>query len=329
MFTLEKLSNISELPKLVACPISNWEILTITGVDRISFLQGQLTCDLLNLDTGDQTLGAQCSAHGKICSIFRLFVLEEEVLIILPSNILEKQLLELQKYAIFSKVKIEKSDEYKSIGLAGVDSRRYILDHIDDSEFTKGGHLINNGIIFKQVYPSLRYLILLKNHQFEELLKDLRAKADFFDDELWNAMNISSGLAFIEERVSDKFLPQMLNLQYLDGVSFEKGCYLGQEAVSRAQYRGVNKRSLYILSGHAQSAPKAGDTIQIQQNDHWKKVGTVISGVQYGDKHIELLAVLTNNITHNDIFKVAEIEDSKIYSAPLPYSTEEGHVSDR
>lgn len=324
MFKLSQLKDISQLPELVLCPLDNWDLISVVGEDRITFLQGQLTCDLTNLKPGQQTLAAQCSPQGKAWSIFRVIVLSDRVLLTQPKSVTAKQLPELQKYANFSKVEIKKETEYQLVGLAGYQSAAYIAKNWDISAIHDQSRLLEDekGVIIKQPYPSLRYLMVIKKEQAKSLIEDLQDQASVYDDSLWNAMNIASGIGFVEQETSGLFIPQMLNLQALDGISFSKGCYIGQEPIARAKYRGSNKRAMFILTGRATEAPKAGQTVKVSLNDNWKRVGTVISGCQYGDGHIEILAVLPKESNSEDLYQVAEIQDSTLHCAPLPYTVD-------
>jgi len=324
MRKLSELDNISQLADLVLCPLDSWDLISIKGDDRITFLQGQLTCDLTDLQPGQQTLAAQCNPQGKVFSIFRVIILEDRVLLTQPSSVSQRQLPELKKYAAFSKVEISKETEYQAFGLAGCKSAQYIAEEVDTAAPHEQSRLLESGtVIVKQPYPSLRYLVITNNVVAEELLEDLKHRAEIFDDSLWNAMNIASGIGFVEEQTCALFIPQMLNLQALDGISFTKGCYIGQETVARAKYRGANKRSLFILTGRATQAPKAGDNVQMLVNNNWKRIGTVVSGCQYGDGHIEVLAVLPKDSSPEDVYQVQEIEGSTLYYAPLPYTLDE------
>ncbi|HEY5716419.1 MAG TPA: tRNA-modifying protein YgfZ [Psychromonas sp.] len=325
MFKLSQLKDISQLPDLVLCPLDSWDLISVTGEDRITFLQGQLTCDLMNLKPGQQTLAAQCNPQGKVWSIFRVILLNDRVLMTQPKSVTAKQLPELQKYAAFSKVEIKKETEYQLFGLAGCKSSAYIAKNVAASAIHDQSRLLEDdkGVIIKQPYPSLRYLIIIKNEQANELIGELKDQATVYDDSLWNAMNIASGVGFIEQETSGLFIPQMLNLQALDGISFTKGCYIGQETIARAKYRGVNKRALFILTGRATEAPKAGQNVQVLLNNNWKRVGTIISGCQYGDGHIEVLAVLPKESNTEDVYQIQEIEGSTLYYAPLPYEIDE------
>ena len=320
MLKLNQLENISQLPDLVLCPLESWDLISVKGEERVSFLQGQLTCDVNAMKPGDQTLAAQCDPQGKVWSVMRVVMLEDRILLTQPSSITAIQLPELQKYAAFSNVEIEKETEFKALGLAGCKSAQYISQNIDTTAMhDKSKLLANGGVVIKQPYPSLRYLVILKEDEVNTLIDNTKDIAVDFDDCLWDAMNIASGIGFLNADMSNKFTPQMLNLQWLDGICFTKGCYIGQETVARSKYRGANKRSLFILTGRGKSAPKVGDNIEMLIENNWKRIGVVISGCQYGDGHIEVLAVLPKESSPSSVYQVKEIADSTLYYAPLPY----------
>jgi folate-binding protein YgfZ len=320
MLSVSQLDSISHLPDLVLCPLDSWDLICVKGDDRIEFLQGQLTCDFNALKVGDQTLAAQCDPQGKVWSVLRVIVLEDRVLLTQPSSVTAQQMPALQKYAAFSKVEICKETEFAIFGLAGCKSAQYIAEQVDTAATHDKSRLLEKGgVIIKQPYPSLRYMAVLPIDRVESLIKKLMDIAVIYDDSLWEAMNIASGIGFIEEETVGKFIPQMLNLQYVDAISFTKGCYIGQETIARAKYRGANKRALFILTGRANEAPVAGQTIEMLVENNWKRVGTVISGCQYGDKHVEVLAVLPKECSAINLYQVKELENSTLYYAPLPY----------
>ena len=323
MLTLNQLNNLNDLPDLALCKLENWDLISVVGEDRITFLQSQLTCDMTKLKPGQQTLAAQCTPQGKAWSIFRVIVLKEKILLLQPSSVTEVQLPELQKYAVFSKVEITKDIEYQAVGLTGIQSSKCIEEEFNTTAMAGPTNLCENGIIIKHPYPSLRYLIVLKKQQSNDFINNLTDKVSIFEDSLWNALNIEAGVPFIEKQTTTLFVPQMINLQALNGISFKKGCYLGQETIARTKSRGINKRALFLLSGHATQTPNAGDNMQVQLHENWKRVGTVVSACQYASDHIEVLAVLPKDSNNENIYQIQGISDSKLTISPLPYSLEE------
>lgn len=320
MLAINQLDNISELPDLVLCSLDSWDLICVQGEQRVEFLQGQLTCDLNNMKPGEQTLAAQCDPQGKVWSVLRVLVLNDRILLLQPSSVSKIQLPELQKYAVFSKVEIKKETQFKAFALAGAQAAHYISSEIDIDASPEPSKLLQNGgILVKQSYPSCRYLVILKKEQAHMLIDKIKDTATRFDDSLWEAMNIASGIAFICAQSANKFTPQMLNLHRLDGICYAKGCYIGQETIAREKYRGANKRSLFLLTGSAPSSPGAGDNVEILIGENYKRVGSVISACRYADGHVEVLAILPRDTNENNLYRIKEIAESTLYYAPLPY----------
>ena len=103
----------------------------------------------------------------------------------------------------------------------------------------------------------------------------------------WQLQMINAGLAVVHPTTSGLFTPQMLSLEKFSGVSFSKGCYLGQEIIARTQHLGKLKRHLYQLRFDG-DCPSTGEPIY---NTDDKPVGTVINAIKSGT-HILALGVI-------------------------------------
>ncbi len=216
-------------------PLTKLAITRISGQDRAKYLQGQVTCDVNALQPGQQTPGGHCDPKGKLWSNFRLLCLDDSLLLLTSPSVLERQLPELQKFAVFSKVEIA-ADERHATGIAGTGSDGWIAEQFG---LLQSG-LIDGGMAVK--IEQDRWL-LVSNQQADALPQG--------DESLWWGLEIKAGLPHMEAVHQGEFIPQMLNLQALDGISFNKGCYMGQETVARAKYRGANNRALFLLAGSA------------------------------------------------------------------------------
>ena len=213
-------------------PLTKLAITRISGQDRAKYLQGQVTCDVNALQPGQQTPGGHCDPKGKLWSNFRLLCLDDSLLLLTSPSVLERQLPELKKFAVFSKVEIA-ADERHATGIAGTGSDGWITAQFG---LLQSG-LIDGGMAVK--IEQDRWL-LVSNQQADALPQG--------DESLWWGLEIKAGLPHMEAVHQGEFIPQMLNLQALDGISFNKGCYMGQETVARAKYRGANNRALFVLS---------------------------------------------------------------------------------
>ncbi|MNR25142.1 tRNA-modifying protein YgfZ [compost metagenome] len=112
------------------------------------------------------------------------------------------------------------------------------------------------------------------------------------------------------------FIPQMLNLQAIGGVSFKKGCYTGQEIVARMQYLGKLKRRLYRVQLDASKLPEPGT--QLFSPSHNSAIGEVVMAAN-AENHIELLAVLQAEAAEGGDIHVGALDGPALHLLDLPY----------
>ncbi|MHC9247449.1 tRNA-modifying protein YgfZ [Aeromonas jandaei] len=281
-------------------------ITRLSGQDRVKYLQGQVTCDVNALQPGQSTLGGHCDPKGKLWSDFRLLCLEESLLLLTTPSVLERQLPELKKFAVFSKVEIA-ADERHATGLAGKGTDAWVAAQfgLEQSGLVAGGMAVK--------IEQDRWL-LVSSEQADALPAG--------DESLWWGLEIKAGLPHMEAVHQGEFIPQMLNLQALDGICFNKGCYMGQETVARAKYRGANNRALFLLAGSANEPVNAGDTLEIQLGDNWRRSGMVLNAWQHQGQ-VWLTAVLPKDTEADARFRFKQEESSQLTLQPLPYELTE------
>ncbi|MGL6266078.1 tRNA-modifying protein YgfZ [Aeromonas jandaei] len=281
-------------------------ITRLSGQDRVKYLQGQVTCDVNALQPGQSTLGGHCDPKGKLWSDFRLLCLEESLLLLTTPSVLERQLPELKKFAVFSKVEIA-ADERHATGLAGKGTDAWVAAQfgLEQSGLIAGGMAVK--------IEQDRWL-LVSSEQADTLPAG--------DESLWWGLEIKAGLPHMEAVHQGEFIPQMLNLQALDGICFNKGCYMGQETVARAKYRGANNRALFLLAGSASEPVNAGDTLEIQLGDNWRRSGMVLNAWQHQGQ-VWLTAVLPKDTEADARFRLKQEESSQLTLQPLPYDLTE------
>lgn len=281
-------------------------ITRLSGQDRVKYLQGQVTCDVNALQPGQSTLGGHCDPKGKLWSDFRLLCLEESLLLLNTPSVLERQLPELKKFAVFSKVEIA-ADERHATGLAGKGTDAWVAAQFGLEQ----SGLVADGMAVK--IEQDRWL-LVGSEQADALPAG--------EESLWWGLEIKAGLPHMEAVHQGEFIPQMLNLQALDGICFNKGCYMGQETVARAKYRGANNRALFLLAGSASEPVNAGDTLEIQLGDNWRRSGMVLNAWQHQGQ-VWLTAVLPKDTEADARFRLKQEESSQLTLQPLPYELTE------
>lgn len=272
-------------------------VVSLTGEDNKKYLQGQLTCDLNELSETQPLLGAHCDAKGKMQAILRLFEHNGEVLALHPLENIEPHLPELKKYAVFSKVTItDHSDQWKLVGFGGENAKGWLKETFGGlPEPAQPCLSLEHGLLY--LHPDQqRYLLLLKSSAADSLLGQLPDNGVRYSAECWNSLDILAGMPVITPATHLEYVPQMLNLQMIDGINFKKGCYTGQETVARLHYRGQNKRAMFILRSNSAVEVQIGDSVEKPAGENWRGAGTVINVGQDHSGHTIALAVLSADL---------------------------------
>lgn len=276
-----------------------------TGEDRISFLQGQLTQDLGNLQDAISLPAAMCNAKGRVAVTSRLLDLGDRTGMVLPASMVDATVRRLSMYRLRADVQIDVGDEN---WLAVAFSDKSSLDRLDESDLlpepAQGTCKRANDIVVVNQSGTNRYVeIFGRASALQPINLDLTTR---LSDRAWQAERIAAGLVDIVNDNSEKYTPHMLNLDLTGAISFSKGCYTGQEVVARTEHLGSVKRRLnrYRISD---CSPKIGDPL----SDQGRNIGKVVNvGAN------EILAVTPVEKHHNEL----RLGEGAATPLPLPYS---------
>ncbi|OWF84956.1 tRNA-modifying protein YgfZ [Yersinia kristensenii] len=313
----------SELP-LTLISLDDWALVTLTGADRVKYMQGQVTADIDALPADQHVLCAHCDAKGKMWSNLRLFYRGEGLAFIERRSVLDNQLRELKKYAVFSKVVIAAQPDAALLGVAGAQAKTALAGIF--AELPDAEHPVvqqGNSTLLHFSLPAERFLLVTDAEQAQQLVEKLSDQAQLNNSKQWLALDIEAGFPIIDTDNSAQFIPQATNIQALNGISFSKGCYTGQEMVARAKYRGANKRALYWLAGSASRVPTAGEDLEWQLGDNWRRTGSVLAAIALSDGTVWVQAVLNNDLAADSVLRVRDDAESVLTIQPLPYSLTE------
>ena len=210
--------------------LSQFGFLSVSGVDAIKFMQGYTTCDV-NKISEKNNLGAICNLKGRMITNFRIAVLGDGLLLRMHQSRVADTIKFLSPYKVFSRVEIEDvSSDWNCLGIIGA-----APSNLNEGEIRAG-------------VSDNRYEVWTKcTAQYETGAVD------------WSTWDCAEGLAWIETKTAEQFLPQMFYLNKLGGIDFKKGCYLGQEVIARTEYLGKLKRRLHLF--HGNSSLDIGDEI--------------------------------------------------------------------
>ena len=296
------------------CTLSHEGVLAVRGADASKFLQGQLTCNLNYLSDSRASLGARCTQKGRMQSSFRILLEGDGVVLAMATELLEPQLADLKKYAVFSKSKL--TDESAAWVRFGVDHGDAALISLGlDLPAETDSVVRNDGLIAIRVSPE-RAELWVTTGQADAVKGKLLAVLSEGDLNQWLLGQVRAGIGQVMPGTRELFIPQMLNLQAVGGVSFKKGCYTGQEIVARMQYLGKLKRRLYRLQLAASELPEPG--IALFSPTHGSSIGEVVLAARAG-QNIELLAVLQAEAAESGDIHLGALEGPSLQLLDLPY----------
>jgi tRNA-modifying protein YgfZ len=209
-------------------------ILRFTGADALGFLQGQLSNDTQRLTENHPVLAAYSNPQGRVLALIYLLPHSSGVVAILPQEILAPTLERLRKFVLRAKVRIEDAGE--TLVVAG---------HFGPNPNPTSGYVEHDGIGTAPVgHDENRCWIIGAPEKIAPAADAALAQRT---EARWRLADIRAGLPQVYAATSEAFVAQMLNLDLLDGISFTKGCYTGQEIIARTQHLGRIKRRLFRL----------------------------------------------------------------------------------
>jgi hypothetical protein len=259
--------------------LNDRSLIRVSGTDTKSFLQGQLSNDIDAIKSSQIQINAYCQHQGKVIAILWVVNSGNEYLISLPSDLLDIVRSRLEMFVMMSEVEIsDLTATTPHFGVIGED--------------LKGSFRLND-----------RQSIFIGEMPADDIVE--------IDDNEWQRVCIETGIPEVYLSTTEKFVPQMLNLDIDEiGVSFSKGCYPGQEVVARLHYLGKAKRRMFKFKGPDICV---GDELVVDDSSSLRASGVVNRVALSGDEYL-CLATLENahkddKIRLNDGTKIVRIVD--------------------
>ena len=316
----EKFSTTLENTTLT--PLNFLTCVTITGEEAKTFLQGQLTNDVVQVTDTHGQLTSYCSPKGRMLSIFLLCRWQDRFLAILPADLADSVMKRLQMFVLRAKVEIQDGSDFinEIVGICGELSTQTLADlnltlPVNDYDVTYNDH----SLCLKVPGPIPRFLLLGDfecSHNLAQLNKNNIA---VYDQTFWHWLDIMSGIPSVTSATQEAFLPQMANMELIDGVSFSKGCYPGQEVVARLHYLGDAPRRMYRFESANDDGIKPGDEIFMSNGDSKQAIGSVMSVVRETKEKLVGLAVLRIEAAQQNQLAIGSPQGIALVIKPLPY----------
>jgi len=236
-------------------PLHDYVCLAAEGRDVRSFLHAQLTQSIDSLPSSRAPLAAWCDARGRVLALLRVVPTPHRWLLVTPRDGADALLSRLRKFVLRADVTLALSDDLAVGALVDVDADSLAAHGLantgpDDAHVERSGiHWIHVGdALWWAVAPVAEIDALATNA--EPTRPDRAALAE-----------IGLGLPAITAAASGRYVAQMLNLDRLGAIVFDKGCYPGQEIIARVQHLGDVKRRLRRLATTASKPPAEGASV--------------------------------------------------------------------
>lgn len=281
----------------VVVDLTHRALIAISGPDARTLLQGQFTNDIEAVNESRTQLSAWCSIKGRVLALFRIWQRGEALHLELPAELEDSITARLRMYVLRARVSIESaSQDTIRFGVSGTAVTEFLAREHGPLPARPDRALRAGECTFVRLRGDPpRFQVIAPFDAARALWEHCREISTPVTVPAWDLLDIRAGIPSISAAQSDLFLPQALHLDRVDGLSFDKGCYAGQEIIARTQYLGRLKRHLRRAALHATESPTPGDAVLSGAGDREGSAGQVVNAAP--SEHAgrwELLAVIND-----------------------------------
>ena len=264
-----------------AVRLTDWGVIRAQGVDAASFLHGQLTQDVAQIDSKAARLAGYCTAKGRLLASLLVWRAgSDELLLACSADVLAATLKRLSMFVLRAKCKLsDASAEVGLYGLAGEAATSWLGAAAPSSPWQRNEFAGGQVLRLPDAEGVARYVLACPAEAPPPALPAL-------DSQAWDWLEVSSGVARVVAATVEQFVPQMVNFEVVGGINFQKGCYPGQEIVARSQYRGTVKRRAFVLG--AESSARPGQEV-FHDADPDQPAGQVVNAASWAGSHRALV----------------------------------------
>ncbi len=304
----------------IAADLSQLGLTAFSGEETVAFLQGQLTNDVRQLHPDTTQWNGYCSPKGRLLGNFLMWRQGDDYVLQMSGDIRESVQKKLAMFIMRSKTKArDASDESVRLVIAG--------PHAADAVTTEFGALpdapmtsirTESGTVIR--VSEDKFVLSISPSSAERVWQGLTQSATPVGAPVWDGLRLNAGIPMITAATQDQFVPQMVNLEVIGGVSFQKGCYTGQEIVARSQYLGKLKRRMFLA--HTDARPTPGDSLYSADMDG-QATGMVVNVAPAAEGGFDLLAVMQVESAKSSQIHLKALDGAPLIIKPLPYSLPE------
>ena len=291
----------------------------LKGNDSRSFLQGQSTCDVRLLSPKCSLHGLLCTPKGRVLTDFLLIDFEQHgIALRIKKELAKITNLTLKKYAAFSQVKFSQDlKDWQVAGCWGKEAKDVIFRILGKKANGKGSKIHTKNVHAIQIdHAGEHFECIFSPKDDNELLKDFLETCNEGNEIRWEEELIKLGISRLDLTSSEEYVPQVLNYDLSDFISFENGCYTGQEIVARLKYRGTPKRRSFFASSEKTPGIIPGAPIYFADTN--QIAGVVINAASSSSKSISALISISEKAISAELH-VCTPNGPKFTLGILPY----------
>lgn len=293
----------------ILADLSHFGVIGVSGEDSQTFLQGQTTNDV-RLPAERAQYNSLCTPKGRMLASFLLWRHDDGYLLQLPAVLQAAIQKRLTMYVLRSKVKIRDAcEESIRLGVAGAGAEALLQKTVGMPPQEILGLVRHPAATVIRLGPT-RFEVVATVEQGPALWGELSSQSTPAGSPCWEWLEIRAGIPVILPQTQEQFTPQMANFEAIGGVSFNKGCYTGQEVVARIHFRGHVNRLLRRL--RADTALPVGAVVRDASG---AEVGDVRSAVMVDGDALAIAMVRREvspgamvDVVHGDVIIPARVE---------------------
>ena len=305
----------------IVAHLSHLGLLQFSGADAVAFLHGQVSSDIRGLGTTQGRYGGYCTPKGRLLANFLLWRDGEGVLMLLSRDVLSGVEKRLRMYVLRSKVTIsDATEDFVVIGASGPAAPDTVTAALGTPApaTTFGLARTESGTVAIRI-PGDRFIVVANRAEAEGVWTQLAQALQPVGIASWQWLEIVNGLPLVTAAIQDELVPQMANLELVGGVSFDKGCYPGQEIVARSQYLGQVKRRTFRAHIVGSEAPRAGEPLY-EGGDATQTAGIIVNAAPSPEGGYDVLAVLQKAAAERGDLHLRAPDGPALRLLPLPYA---------
>ncbi len=291
-------------------PLPHLGVIRAKGEEVAKFLQGQLTQDVILMKPGEARLAAFCNAKGRMLASFQVLkVAADELLLVTSADTLAATLKRLSMFVLRAKLKLsDATADVALLGLLGDASISIAESGLKESAVSQFDRPFTIPLAPADGTPRALWLAPVGTPQ---------PSAAPVSEADWLLADVRAGVARITQPVVEAFVPQMLNYESVDGISFKKGCYPGQEVVARSQFRGAIKRRAFVgwVAGPAQAGQEVFDAA-----DPTQPVGLVAQAAAQDGGTAVIVSIQLSALDGQPALHVAATDGPPLSALHLPHA---------